>query len=159
MKWTRCKGAPKARLVGSHRSFLRKGIPSNGVTVFLCLHGFQELVNANELLARRSSYLQGHVCVEGRGGHISEVVCPTLVMLFGLVAESARIRPTSQAPQPALANPHDPETGTPKHMFTASFQNQCITESLNNGFFETLNPGVLEAQNHPSQTLRRNFLI
>lgn len=130
-----------------------------GVTVFLCLPGFQELVNVNEPLARRSSYLQGHVYVEGRGGDISEVVCPKLVMLFGLVAECARIRPTSQASQPALANPPDPEIGTPKHMFTASFQNQCIPESLNNGFFETFNPGVLEAQNHPSQTLSRNFPI
>lgn len=53
------------------------------------------------------------MCVEGRGGHFSEVVSPKLVVLFGLMTERAMIRSVSQAPQPALANAHDPETGTP----------------------------------------------
>lgn len=81
------------------------------------------------------------MCVEDREGYFSEAVSPKLVMFFGLVAESARL----------LSLPWQTPMIT---MFTANFQNQCIIESLNNGFFETFNPGVLEAQNHPSQTLR-----
>ena len=78
-------------------------------------HGFQGLVTLSEPLARRSSYLQGHVCVEGRRGHSSEFADPKLVILFGLVAESARIKPISQAPQLALVNP-DPGAGPSKHI-------------------------------------------
>lgn len=56
------------------------------------------------------------VCVGGRKGYFSEVVGPKLAILFELAAESARIRPTSQASQLALVNPRHPGVETPKHV-------------------------------------------
>lgn len=64
-----------------------------GVTVFLCFHEFQGLVKVNETLHRKSGYLQGSACIEGRDGDFLGLVGPKIVMLFGLVAESARIGP------------------------------------------------------------------
>lgn len=42
------------------------------------------------------------MCTEGRDGDFLGFADPKLVMLLGLVAESARIGPVSQAPQLAL---------------------------------------------------------
>lgn len=71
-----------------------------GVTVFLHLPGFQELVKVKEPLARKSRYLQGRVCVEGREGHFSELVVPSMSCSSGvgdLEGENWATQPGSSA--------------------------------------------------------------